>query len=581
MKKQKQNKRNLRFYVKKHKGATALYVLCYVLAYAFIISSIFLLAEFLVRVTSGDFDSAIIYLCLAMACKIGDMLMFAAGQLVFDRLMSGISAEIKVDLVNRVFLISSKTFSDKSSGLFLQRINRDPHETFMNLDRLVEHVSRITTSFVTIVYIAVMNIFIGLIMIAGYLGAILFDYFKNKQYAKNSRAEKEASEAAIELTSEIIRSERDIKSLSLENKLGKTARESFDNYAAKYRKMRINNTYFWSSRSVFMHIVSFVMLLFGVFWVKDYTLSLAAFLFIYSNHIMFYDTAWSFGDFMERITSVKVSSARMFEIFNDSKFPTEKFGSIEADLRGNIEFDKVKFGYVEDAEQTEDVKKELFANLTFKIPADKTVAFVGKSGSGKTTILNLIAKLYDADGGEILLDGINMNKLSKSSIRKNISLVNQFPYIFNTTIKENLLMANEKCCDDEIIKACKSASFHDFVQELANGYNTRVGEGGLKLSGGQRQRLAIARALLRKSKIILFDESTSSLDNTTQEEIKASIGKLGGEHTVVIVAHRLSTVKNADIIYFVDNGEVKDSGTFKELMKTNANFAKLFQLEQT
>ena len=187
--------------------------------------------------------------------------------------------------------------------------------------------------------------------------------------------------------------------------------------------------------------------------------------------------------------------------------------------------------------------------------------------------------MFEVNKGEVLIDGNNINTLSKKTLRKTFSLVNQFPYIFDMTIKENLLLANESASDEEIIDALKKAYLYEFVMGLSNGINTKVGESGIKLSGGQKQRLAIARALLRNSPIILFDESTSSLDNFAQNEVKKSIDGLKGSSTIVIVAHRLSTIKDSDIIFFLDEGEIIDTGTFEELFENNEKFKNMFLAE--
>ena len=204
---------------------------------------------------------------------------------------------------------------------------------------------------------------------------------------------------------------------------------------------------------------------------------------------------------------------------------------------------------------------------------------MGKSGCGKSTILNLIAKMYEVDKGRVLIDDVNINSLDKQTIRSSIALVNQFPYIFDMTIKENLLLAKPDASDEEIDNAIKQAALDDFIETLPEKLNTRVGESGVKLSGGQRQRLAIARVLLKKSSVIIFDESTSSLDNLAQNKVKQSIDNIKGKSTVVIVAHRLSTVKNVDTIFYLENGEIIDKGTFKELYKRNESFKKMFLAE--
>mgnify|MGYP002521185881 FL=1 len=304
----------------------------------------------------------------------------------------------------------------------------------------------------------------------------------------------------------------------------------------------------------------------------------------------------------------------MGQLFDEDNFPIEKFGNVEIaknDFKGKVEFKNVSFGYDDmDAELNEIANRDTFMNrkkykeflkkknelmenkkngiktvtkkvidsMNFEIPAGKTVAFVGRSGSGKSTILSLITKLYEVDEGSVLIDGIDVKDLSKETLRDNISLVNQFPYIFNKSIRENMLMVNKNATEEMIEDALQKASLLDFVKGLKKGLDTVVGENGIKLSGGQKQRLAIARALLKESKIIIFDESTSSLDNFAQEDVRKSIESLTDE-TVIIVAHRLSTIRHADIIFFLDKGKIIDQGSFMDLFDNNEQFRNMFVAE--
>ena len=287
----------------------------------------------------------------------------------------------------------------------------------------------------------------------------------------------------------------------------------------------------------------------------------------------------------------------MFSLFDEDEFKTEKFGNIFLEkVKGYIEFNNVSYSFKEyeyinertnKNKRNKEKKREkkliseniVLQNMSFKIQPNTTVAFVGKSGSGKSTILNLISKMLVADSGKVLIDDININDLDKKTLRNAISLVNQFPYIFDMTIKENLLLAKEDATDSQIREALTQSSLIEFVDSLPKGIDTKVGESGIKLSGGQKQRLAIARALLRNSSIIIFDESTSSLDNFAQEDVKKSIDAIKGKSTIIIVAHRLSTIKNVDKIFFLNQGEIVDSGTFDELFKKNENFKAMFLVE--
>ena len=333
-------------------------------------------------------------------------------------------------------------------------------------------------------------------------------------------------------------------------------------------------------------------------------MTLAVFMIIWTNRGYVSSLSNYVSNISGYFSDIQISAERINELFEDEEYELEKFGTKTIkNIKGKIEFKNVSFAYNQYRDKTkEEIEQEKKYNKQHKIKAkvksrvkagenqvlenmnvliepNTTVAFVGKSGSGKSTILNLMAKMMDVKSGKILLDGVNINSLSKETLRNAISLVNQFPYIFDMTIKQNLLMADPNATDEEVDLAVKNSALEEFVKTLPEGLNTKVGESGIKLSGGQKQRLAIARAMLRKTPIIIFDESTSSLDNISQNLVKQSIENIKGKSTVVIVAHRLSTIKNADVIFFLDNGKIVDQGTFKELYKKNKDFKKMFLAE--
>ena len=226
------------------------------------------------------------------------------------------------------------------------------------------------------------------------------------------------------------------------------------------------------------------------------------------------------------------------------------------------------------------IYREYYINKLISL-RDKNIIKVltGIRRAGKSTIFSLLAKLYTINDGQILIDNIDINELDEESIRNNITIISQNPYIFNMTIRENLKIVKEGLTEDEMIKACKLAKIHDFIMELPDGYDTLVGEGGLTLSGGQRQRLAIARAFVQKTEIILFDEATSALDNETQKGIQDAINNMKNKYTILIIAHRLSTVINSDRIMIIDDGKVIASGTHEELLKSNKEYKKLYELD--
>jgi len=285
-----------------------------------------------------------------------------------------------------------------------------------------------------------------------------------------------------------------------------------------------------------------------------------------------FDIVLCFTTIKEYLVEYKVSANRIFELMDEDKYPKEKFGSKKIEqIKGKLECKNLSFKYS---------KKDILKDVSFKLEANDTVGIVGSSGSGKTTLLNLLVKSYYVNDNQIFIDDIDINDLTRDSIRDNISIITQNPYIFNLTIEENLKLVGDNVKKKDIIEACKIAQIHDYIESLPNKYNTLLGEGGINLSGGQRQRLAIARALIKKSKIILFDEATSALDNITQNELRKAINNITKDYTIIIVAHRLSTIKDCNKIFVMDNGKIVGEGTNEELLKNNEFYKKLYMEEQ-
>ena len=250
-------------------------------------------------------------------------------------------------------------------------------------------------------------------------------------------------------------------------------------------------------------------------------------------------------------------------------------GQIEiSDISGDLEFENVSFGY-----STDDEEKLVISDLTLKIPAGRTLALVGPSGGGKSTLCHLIPRFYEIGEGRILLDGINTKDITLNSLRRNIGIVSQTVFLFDGTVRENIAYGIENATDEEIISAAKKANIHEYITTLDNGYDTEVGERGVKLSGGQRQRIAIARVFLKNPKLLILDEATSALDNATEMQIQASLEELSHGRTVIVVAHRLSTVKNADEIVVLDKDGIVERGTHDELLAKAGEYKKLYDYQ--
>lgn len=271
----------------------------------------------------------------------------------------------------------------------------------------------------------------------------------------------------------------------------------------------------------------------------------------------------------EQIQNGMTGYARFVEIMNEhseSDLPAAKDITVK---KGNIRFDNVSFQYLKDG-------KEQLAGVSLDIAGGAVTALVGASGGGKSTVCNLILKFYEVEEGSITLDGVDYREITRQSIRDNIGIVAQDVYIFDGTIRENIAYGKMGATEEEIIESAKSANIHDYIIGLEHGYDTKVGERGAKLSGGQRQRISIARIFLKNPPIIILDEATSALDTITERQIQQALEQLYVNRTVVVVAHRLSTIINADKIYVIEGGTVKESGTHEQLTSLGGSYAALY-----
>lgn len=433
-------------------------------------------------------------------------------------------------------------------------------------------VTVLVTSFVVLIYIFINSWIIGLEIIV----CIIILYLIIKKYnpilEKIHKDRKKEQDKFISLTNESIRGIREIKTLGVKNNLVNNAIEIVKRifnksaYEIDTKKNFDIGTGFLKSVLECGVIATSIVLL----YYKQISLS-----FLVSMTYYIYRFTYLIEDINELTQTyqkVKVSVSRVNDILENRLFEDEKFGDKKLEnVKGVIEFKNVSFAYP-DEENT-------LNEFNLKVEPNTKIAIVGASGQGKSTLFNLLTRIFDVNSGKIFIDNVNIKDLKESELRKNISIIRQEPFIFNRSIKENFLIVDENLTLDEIRKYCKMAYLDDYIMSLPKGYDTVLGEGGVNLSGGQKQRLSIARTLSRNSKIILFDEATSALDNNSQDYIKRTIDNLVSNHTVVIVAHRLSTIMDADIIHVVDNGKVIASGKHNELLKTCNMYKNLYKNE--
>jgi len=273
------------------------------------------------------------------------------------------------------------------------------------------------------------------------------------------------------------------------------------------------------------------------------------------------------------LTQSFASMDRMFELIDEPYEIKNKANALELPrVKGEVRFDNVNFQYEEEGSQ-------ILNNINFTINPGETVAFVGMSGGGKSTIISLIPRFYDTTSGAVTIDEYDVRDISLHSLRSQIGIVLQDNILFSDSVKENILMGKPDASDEEVIAAAKAANAHDFIMSLPNGYDTKVGERGVKLSGGQKQRVAIARVFLKNPPILILDEATSALDLESEALIQESLDVLAHERTTIIIAHRLSTITHADKIFVIDHGQLIESGTHEQLMQKEGTYFNLFQVQ--
>lgn len=483
-----------------------------------------------------------------------------------------VKKNIQLEVSEKILQIQTGVLQENSSGTFIERAGNDTDTLSDIFIQGIDYITYLISVFGVLFSILFLNATIFFLYLLFVVLLFFAQKFAAKKIQEKNKIRKKKRDETSGFISELVRGAKDIKLLNAEQSfLNKTDKVIQDLSEANFSLTR-TRAWFRFLNGNLGDLLDLGILLSGIYFITHNELEVATMLIILSYRGQIVSISSNLESFYDIIKRFELAAERIFEILEGNKYPKEVFGNKKiSKIEGSIAFKNVSFGYERDT--------MVLKNISFQIHPNETVSFVGKSGSGKSTIFNLISALYRPTSGEITFDGIPLNQLDKTSIRKNISVISQNPYIFNMSIRENLTIIKEDLTENEMIEACKMACLHDFIMTLKDGYDTVVGEGGVTLSGGQRQRLAIARALILKTEIILFDEATSALDNETQHEIKKSIQNMQGEYTILIIAHRLSTVINSDRLILIDDGRVVGEGTHQELLKNNSIYQKLYELE--
>ena len=315
-----------------------------------------------------------------------------------------------------------------------------------------------------------------------------------------------------------------------------------------------------------------LVIFYGGFRVIEESMNPGAFFSFITALLLAYEPMKRLANLNASLQEGLASAQRLFGLLDTKPNIIDKPDAATLKIKGgNIVLNQVNFSYIP--------KHPVINGVSLSVPAGKLVALVGPSGAGKSTILNLIPRFYEVDSGIIKIDGIDVQDATLDSLRRNIALVSQEIILFDDTVRANIAYGRPDASEKEITQAAKNAAAHDFIEAMSNGYDTYVGERGTKVSGGQRQRLAIARAMLKNAPILLLDEATSSLDAESEREVQAALMELMKGRTTLVIAHRLSTVIEADLIHVIDNGKLVESGNHPELLSKNGTYARLYALQ--
>ena len=464
--------------------------------------------------------------------------------------------------------LPNKYFDENKSGVTMSRIVND----LMDITELAHHGPEdLFISLVTILgsFIILMGIDIPLTLIifAVLPFAVWFvarkkdkmgnAFMKSRVKVGEVNATLENSIAGMKVTKSFCTEDEELEKFDKINNIFKDAREESYKAMAEY----------FSGMNFFMDLLEWIAMILGGYYTYVGRITIGDFAAYILYVKMFIEPMKKLVNFTEQYQNGMTGFKRFKEIMDEEIQEEAKNPKELKNVKGNIEIENASFTYEDE--------NEVISDLSLSIEAGKTIALVGPSGGGKTTLCSLIPRFYELDSGDIKIDGNSIKDVSLRSLRKNIGVVQQDVFLFTGTIRDNIICGNPEATEEEMIEAAKKARIHDFVMTLPEKYDTYIGERGVKLSGGQKQRISISRIFLKNPPIIILDEATSALDNVTEREIQESLEDLSKDRTNIVVAHRLSTIKNADEIIVITNGKISERGTHDELIKAGGIYATL------
>ncbi len=524
-------------------------------------------------ITNLEIKKALIFLAIYFVLEIIiDGIVLQKANSVLYKEESKLTRKLGFETYKKALDLPAVAYEKTSSGEIINRITNDADTLSFAFGRLLRMISSLVASFIIIIYVFANSWVVGIEILLIVLILLLIIRKYNPLLKGIHKERKVEQDKFTSLTNESIRGIREIKTLGIKKNLINNITGIIKNiYKKSEEEIDIQKSFDIKTKLLrtILECTVFATCLILLYYHKTSLTFFVAMTYYVYRYTWLID---EINDLTQTYQRVSVSISRVNDILENRLYQDQSFGTKEiTNIKGVIEFKNVTFSYPEE--------ENILNNFSVKFEPNKKIAVVGASGQGKSTLFNLITRVFDTNEGEILLDNINIKDLTEEELRKNISIIRQEPFVFNRTIKENFELIDKNITLNKIRESTKMAYLDDYINTLPKKYDTVLGEGGVNLSGGQKQRLSIARTLSKGSKVILFDEATSALDNSSQDYIKKTIDNLVKDHTIIIVAHRLSTIMDADIIYVVNKGQIVAEGTHKELLKTNNIYKNLYETE--
>lgn len=565
--------KNIYKLIKEDKGKLIFAFICVFLSSMLSITNGWLQGKITEEIVAKNLKASLIFLLIYFIIDIlFNNFLSNIGVMISSRIEVKLSKKLSIMVYKKSLNLPAYAFEEKTSGELINRITSDTETLSNTFNSIIQTLINAFGCLLILIYIFFNSFSVGMEIVIFLIIIFAITKIFNPKIKKINKELKAKKDDYTALSAESIRGIREIKTLGIKKNLISeisSLRELI--YKKDTEDINLHRTYsiiMWTIK-IFLESLVFATCIIGIYLGKTSLGFFMAMTWYVYKFTWLIDNLTSMNRMYQRLF---VSLRRINEIIDNKLYEDDKFGTLSLkNVKGEIKFDNVSFSYPNEEATLKDFSVSFAPN--------KKIAIVGKSGQGKSTLFNLITRIFDATSGNIYLDDVNLKDLSEESLRRNISIIRQEPFLFNRTIRENFTIVKQDITLKEIRKYCKMAYLDDYIESLPNKYDTKLGEGGVNLSGGQKQRLSIARALAKESKVILFDEATSALDNESQGYIKKVIDSLVKDHTIIIIAHRLSTIIDSDVIYVVDKGKVSCSGTHENLLKTSKTYKSLYENE--